>query len=122
MTFLISIAAILIGFSVVGMIGNYYYIVYYALFLVAVLSLILQVRKRKSEEFIAEYVLMEVKTISAVGIISSILFHSFKLQSRIYFDFVLVFYGFILYIVIYNAIDIHFLKLNKQKEQDASRN
>ena len=122
MTFLISIAAILIGFSVVGMIGNYYYIVYYALFLVAVLSLILQVRKRKSEEFIAEYVLMEVKTISAVGIISSILFHSFKLQSRIYFDFVLVFYGFILYIVIYNAIDIHFLKLNKKKEQDAAHN
>ena len=122
MTFLTSIAAILIGFSVVGMIGNYYYIVYYALFLVAVLSLILQVRKRKSEEFIAEYVLMEVKTISAVGIISSILFHSFKLQSRIYFDFVLVFYGFILYIVIYNAIDIHFLKLNKKKEQDAAHN
>lgn len=122
MTFLISIAAILIGFSIVGMIGNYYYIVYYALFLVAILSLVLQVRKRKSEEFLAEYVKMEVKTISAVGIVSFILFHLFKLQSRLFFDFVLVFYGFMIYIVIYNAIDIHFLKLNKQKEQDAAHN
>ncbi|NLL74724.1 MAG: hypothetical protein GX233_02995, partial [Erysipelothrix sp.] len=97
MTFLISIAAILIGFSIVGMIGNYYYIVYYALFLVAILSLVLQVRKRKSEEFLAEYVKMEVKTISAVGIVSFILFHLFKLQSRLFFDFVLVFYGFMIY-------------------------